>query len=127
MAASEPAPRLHWSIYAMNRHNDRSANYAETEGGPVPHEQERGYGGTSTRPRSSGTRPPTPAAPPPNENHPFLFDAGSLLRPASKGWYWLLLGTGIGVILGAVLGLSLWQKSYSASAQMMKYDPPVAS
>jgi len=62
-----------------------------------------------------------------DEKPRFSFDPGSLLRPASKRWYWLLLGGLLGAMLGGMLGLSLWQVSYSASAQMMKYDPPVAS
>jgi protein involved in polysaccharide export with SLBB domain/capsular polysaccharide biosynthesis protein len=111
----------------MNRHNDRSAGYSDVEGSPgSAHDYERGGGGTSRR-KSSATRAPAMGAPAAEDKPKFSFDAGSLLRPASKRWYWLLLGAAAGAILGGVLGLWLWKVSYSASAQMLKFDPPMAS
>ncbi len=111
----------------MNRHNDRSAGYADTDGGAsAAHDYDRGHASTSSRRKTPASRTPN-GGPPPNEKPSFSFDAGSLLRPASKHWYWLLLGGAVGALLGAVLGLSMWKKGYSASAQILKYDPPVAS
>lgn len=113
----------------MNRHNDRSAGFSETDGGPsAAHDSDRGHASSGPRRRASATRGPSTAAPAPSNDKPgFSIDAGSLLRPASKHWYWLLLGGAAGAILGAMLGLSMWKKGYSASAQIVKYDPPVAS
>src|SRR4051812_34727841 len=112
----------------MNRYNDRSANYAETDGAPGPtHDYDRGPGGNNPRRRNPATRAPSAAAPAPSEKPTFLIDAGSLLRPASRRWYWLLLGCFGGALLGVVLGLWMWKTNYSASAQLMAYEPPVAT
>jgi protein involved in polysaccharide export with SLBB domain/capsular polysaccharide biosynthesis protein len=112
----------------MNRHNDRSAGYSDVESGSgSAHEFERGHGGPTARRKSSATRMPSMAAPAADEKPKFSFDPGSLLRPASKRWYWLVLAGAVGAVLGAMLGTSMWKTGYSASAQLMRYDPPVAS
>ncbi len=112
----------------MNRHNDRSGGYADTDSGPnATHDSDRAHAGSSTRRRNTTTRSTASAAPAASDKPGFSIDAGSLLRPASKHWYWLLLGGLLGAVIGAAIGLSLWKKSYSASAQIVKYDPPVAS
>src|SRR5687768_16403288 len=112
----------------MNRHNDRSAGYSDPEGSPgSAHEYERGHGGSAPRRKSSATRMPSMAAPSADDKPKITFDAGSLLRPASKRWYWLLLGAAMGALIGGALGYSMWKTHYSASAQMIKYDPPMAN
>lgn len=112
----------------MNRHNDRSAGYSDPDsGGNATHDYDRAASGAGARRRNAATRAPAAGAPAPGEKPIFSFDAGSLLRPASKRWYWLLLGGAAGAVLGAILGLSMWKTGYSASAQIVKYDPPVAS
>jgi protein involved in polysaccharide export with SLBB domain/capsular polysaccharide biosynthesis protein len=55
------------------------------------------------------------------------FDAGSLLQPASKRWYWLLFGGMLGALAGGMLGLSLWTTGYEASTQIVRHEAPVAS
>ena len=111
----------------MNRHNDRSAGYADVEGNPgSAHDYDRSGAGASRR-KTSATRMPSTAAPAADDKPKLNFDAMSLLRPASRRWYWLVLAGGIGTVVGILLGLSLWRTSYSASSQLVKYDPPVAS
>lgn len=112
----------------MNRHNDRTAGYSDAEGSSgSAHEYERGPGGSASRRKNSATRAPAATAPAAGDKPTFSFDPGSLLRPASKRWYWLVLGGLAGGVIGAMLGLSLWKTSYSASSQIVRYDPPVAS
>ncbi len=110
----------------MNRSNDRPAGYPDMDGGPAQ-DSERGPAGASSRRRNSTTRGPAGAPPGGGERPRLSFDPGSLLRPASKHWYWLLLGGLAGAIAGGALGLSLWRTGYSVSAQMVAYEPPVAS
>jgi protein involved in polysaccharide export with SLBB domain/capsular polysaccharide biosynthesis protein len=66
---------------------------------------------------------------PPNqpEKPSFNLDAGSLLRPAAKRWYWVLIGGLLGAAGGVALGMWWWKVEYSASAQLITYEPPVAS
>ena len=111
----------------MNGHNGPSTRYADTEGfSNTAREYDRGRGGSPSRRRastsgSSGTGGYTKAKP------AFSVDAGSLLRPASRRWPWLFLGTLLGAAAGVALGLLLWKTGYSATAQIVRYDPPVAS
>ena len=110
----------------MNGHNGHSAPYADSEGfSNTAREYDRGRGGTTSRRRvampvtaGTGGRAAKPA---------FSVDAGSLLRPASRRWPWLFIGALLGAAAGAALGLQLWKTGYSATAQIVRYDPPVAS
>lgn len=70
---------------------------------------------------------PSPAASAADDKPKFMFDVGSLLRPASKRWYWLVLGAIAGAVIGGLLGFSMWTTGYSASAQLIRYDPPMAN
>jgi protein involved in polysaccharide export with SLBB domain/capsular polysaccharide biosynthesis protein len=113
----------------MNRYNDRSANHADTDGASAAsHDNDRANSGSASRRRNSAQRTPGSNASAANENPAFAFDAGSLLRPSLRKWYWLFLGGVAGTIVGTVIGLGLFgKKTYSASAQLMAYDPPVAT
>lgn len=64
------------------------------------------------------TTPP----PPPK----FAVDAPSLLRPTLRRWPWLFVGTAAGMALGFGLGSAMWKMTFSATAQLVKYDAPVA-
>jgi protein involved in polysaccharide export with SLBB domain/capsular polysaccharide biosynthesis protein len=114
----------------MNVHNGPSANYADTDATGPASEYDRGRSGTTSRRRTAAnTGQPQSAGSPRRRDKPsiFSFDAGSLLRPASRRWYWVIIGGILGAAGGAALGHRLWHISYSASAQMVKYEPPVAS
>lgn len=80
------------------------------------------------RARPSGERRYTPP-PPPDEPRRgrFSVDAVSLIQPALKRWPWLLIGTLGGAALGFAIGSYLWHTTYSAVAQLVRYDPPVAN
>src|SRR6187431_2855871 len=99
-----PSPR-----HAMNGQNGHPASYADSDvitslGHDYPIR-----GGTSTRRRPATGRTPNAAAPTPPEKRGFTLDAGSLLRPASKRWYWVLLGGLLGAAAGVALGMWLWK------------------
>jgi protein involved in polysaccharide export with SLBB domain/capsular polysaccharide biosynthesis protein len=111
----------------MNGHNGHSAHYADTEGfSNTARDYDRSRGSSASRRRASipgtsatgGNAAAKPA---------FSVDAGSLLRPASRRWPWLFIGALLGAAAGAALGLQLWKTGYSATAQIVRYDPPVAS
>ncbi len=109
----------------MNGHNGHPGSYADTDGvSGAARDYDRGRG-TSSRRRASATGIPVASAPVREEKPAFSIDAGSLLRPASKRWYWLLLGALAGAIAGGMLGMSLWTTGYSASAQLVRHEAPV--
>ncbi len=72
--------------------------------------------------RSSGARE-RGGAPKPG----FSLDLGSLIVPAAKRWPWLILGAIVGTALGAYLGLGAFKQSYSATAKLERYVPPLAT
>ncbi len=110
----------------MNGHNGYPAQYSDSEGFTnTAREYDRRGGSSRRRTTAQGTPLPTSAAPLPKSA--FTVDAGSLLRPASRRWYWLLLGAMLGVAVGVAAGLKLWTTGYTASSQIVRYDPPVAS
>lgn len=57
----------------------------------------------------------------------FSVDVGSLLGPAIKRWPLLLIGTVLGAAFGAWLGLSMFKESFTATAKLERYVPPLAS
>ncbi len=112
----------------MNGHNGHPASYADTDGGSGPaHEYDRVRSGAATRRRATAGRNPSPTPVTPPEKPGFNLDAGSLLRPASRRWYWVLIGGLVGAAAGVALGLWLWKVEYVANAQLITYEPPVAS
>jgi protein involved in polysaccharide export with SLBB domain/capsular polysaccharide biosynthesis protein len=86
------------------------------------------------RVQHNGTRyrhaPPRPAGgrviPPPHQPH-LSVDVGALLRPASRRWPWLIVGAILGLLGGWQLGLRLWHDTYTATAKLERYDPPLAT
>jgi protein involved in polysaccharide export with SLBB domain/capsular polysaccharide biosynthesis protein len=50
-------------------------------------------------------------------------DAASLLRPASKRWYWIVLAGIAGVAFGGAAGFYLWRPHYTATAQLLAVAP----
>src|SRR4051794_1148176 len=104
----------------MNGHPGHTANGFESDHVTgQAHEYDRGRAGSTTRRRTSPTRPAGNTQPGANEGPAFTLDAGSLLRPASKRWYWLLLGAAAGAVLGGMIGFILWQPYYTANAQII--------
>lgn len=121
--ASGPPTTLHFD---MNGHNGYPAQYADSEGfSNTAREYDRRSSASRRRTTAQGNPLPASAAAMPKAA--FSVDAGSLLRPASKRWYWLLLGAMLGVAGGCAVGLQLWTTGYTASSQIVRYDPPVAS
>lgn len=57
----------------------------------------------------------------------FSLDIGSLIVPAAKRWPWLIVGAVLGTALGAYLGLTSFQQSYSATAKLERFVPPMAT
>lgn len=43
---------------------------------------------------------------------------------ASRHWVWILLAVGVSVIAGLALGRKIWATSYTATAQIVRYDTP---
>jgi len=43
---------------------------------------------------------------------------------ARRHWLWLVLAASLGTAIGAGLGRALWAPSYTATAQIMRYDTP---
>ena len=111
----------------MNGPNGHSTHHADTEGfSNTARDYDRGRGGAMSRRRAAtpggpGTGASAAAKP------AFSVDAGSLLRPASRRWPWLFIGALLGAAAGVAPGLWLWKTGYSATAQIVRYDPPVAS
>lgn len=110
----------------MNGHHGPSGNYADSDGVTgSAREYDRGRGPTSRR-RATATGAPAPSTPLHPEKPGFSFDLGSLIRPAAKRWYWLILGGILGAIGGVVLGLSLWTTNYIVTAQLVRHEAPIA-
>jgi protein involved in polysaccharide export with SLBB domain/capsular polysaccharide biosynthesis protein len=84
------------------------------------------------RARPTGARrhgpdgPPPPPSPPPHKAR-FAVDPMSIVRPALRRWPWLVIGGGIGFGLMLVVGLFMWHLTFTSGAQLVRYDPPVAS
>ncbi len=57
----------------------------------------------------------------------FSIDATSVLEPVLRRWRSLLFGGGVAMAAGLALGLGVWHRSYTCTAQLVRYDPPVAS
>ncbi|MEO5959878.1 MAG: polysaccharide biosynthesis/export family protein [Opitutaceae bacterium] len=108
--------------------NGPDVNLAEPEtgrGGAAPTDRPLHNNGakrpfSSTRP--FGARPPGPAHTP-----KLSVDVRSLLVPASRRWPWMILGAMLGVGGGWMLGHSLWRDTYTATAKLERYDPPLAT
>lgn len=43
---------------------------------------------------------------------------------AARHWVWILLAIGLGVAAGTAIGRRLWSPSYTATAQLVRYDTP---
>jgi protein involved in polysaccharide export with SLBB domain/capsular polysaccharide biosynthesis protein len=111
----------------MNQ-NGHPVNAGDSDARGNGHEYARGRHDSTTSRRQMGGAPPPADIPPVAPGRPgFSVDAWSLLQPAARRWYWLLLGCAAGTLAGAALGISLWTTSYTATAQLVRYDPPVAS
>ncbi|MES2693860.1 MAG: hypothetical protein V4773_10340, partial [Verrucomicrobiota bacterium] len=107
----------------MNGHNGPTGNFSDSDG--VVREQDRARMPSSRR-RGSGTGTPPSVTPlRPTKAPLFTLDAGSILRPASRRWYWLVLGGLIGAGLGALYGVKSWATGYSASAQLVRQDAQI--
>ncbi|HVS50753.1 MAG TPA: polysaccharide biosynthesis/export family protein [Opitutaceae bacterium] len=57
----------------------------------------------------------------------FSVDIGSLLLPAARRWPWILIGIAVGATLGAMLGTSMFKESFTATAKLERYVPPLAT
>lgn len=109
----------------MNGHNGPTGSYSDADGA-ANRDYERGRSGPTSRRRSAATGTPHSVTPIRPAKAPlFAMDAGSILRPASRRWYWLVLGTAAGVVGGWMLGKKLWTTTYSASAQLVRYEAQV--
>lgn len=108
--------------------NGHPAHYVDTEGATrrLPDYDRSGASGASRR-RTTTAGPTATVTPPPPDKQGFSFDAGSLLRPSLKRWYWLFFGGVLGVLAGGMLGMYLWTTGYKASASIVRYEAPVAS
>jgi len=110
----------------MNGHNGYPAQHADSEDfSNTARDYDRRS--SSSRRRTTAQGAPLPASSAAMPKPAFSVDAGSLLRPASKRWYWLLFGATLGVAGGLAAGLNLWTTGYTANSQIVRYDPPVAS
>lgn len=115
----------------MNRHNPGNFPEADPSSGRAQ-DSDRGRQNTSARAgrQPAGGARAAAADGPVDERAArptFALDPWSILRPASKRWYWLLFACVLGGIGGAVLGLSMWKTYYSATGQIVEYKPPVAT
>lgn len=111
----------------MNGHNGHTGNGGGTDGGAAAgHEFERSRPGASSGRNAPGRGAPShPASD--EDTAAFSVDAMSLLRPASRRWYWVLLGGLLGAGLGVAAGLWLWKPYYTATAQIVRLEPPLAT
>lgn len=111
----------------MNGHNGPSGNYPDADGlAGANRDYDRGRGGPTSRRRSAATGTPHSVTPlRPTKAPLFALDAASILRPASRRWYWLVLGVAAGIVGGWMLGKKLWSATYSASAQLVRYEAQV--
>ncbi|HVU34841.1 MAG TPA: polysaccharide biosynthesis/export family protein [Opitutaceae bacterium] len=102
-------------------------NLADTDslGARIP-ASERSRPSGPPRPAANG-RPPRPAGTPPPEKPHLTVDPVSLVQPAMRRWPWLLLGAVAGGVIGLAIASHLWHITYTATAQMVRYDPPVAT
>jgi protein involved in polysaccharide export with SLBB domain/capsular polysaccharide biosynthesis protein len=58
---------------------------------------------------------------------PATFDVWALLEPCLRRWPFVVI-TGAGATaLGLLLGLTLWHTSFTSTAKLVRYDPPVAT
>jgi len=109
----------------MNVGHDVNITDTDSLGARMPQSERTRPGGEKRR-----GAPPRPADPAPTRGAPkkakFSVDAISLLQPALHRWPWLLLGLVGGAALGIGLGSALWHMSFAATAQMVRYDPPLA-
>src|SRR4030095_12501982 len=97
----------------MNGHNGQPANYADTEGAPsAVRYDDRLRGGASSRRRPVSGRTPAGTGSSSTDHPRFNLDPRSLLRPARRRWYWLLLGALFGGAAGIAAGLWLWKVEY---------------
>jgi protein involved in polysaccharide export with SLBB domain/capsular polysaccharide biosynthesis protein len=55
------------------------------------------------------------------------FDGWALLDSLLPRWYWLLIAGVAAAIVGAWVATSFWTRTYTASAQIVRYDAPVAT
>ncbi len=83
-------------------------------------------GSERTRPAGERRRAGTPG--PETAGKPrFSIDPTSLIRPALRRWPALLIGGGGAFGLGLFLASWMWQQTYTSTAQLVRYDPPVAA
>ncbi len=47
-----------------------------------------------------------------------------LATAASRHWGWILLAMAVGVLAGAAIGRKIWATTYTATAQIVRYDTP---
>jgi protein involved in polysaccharide export with SLBB domain/capsular polysaccharide biosynthesis protein len=91
---------------------------------------DRMSGAERARPNGPRHREPNYSAPPTHDETPrprFSVDAISLIRPALKRWPWLVIGAFLGGAVGAGVAAYMWRISFSATSQLVRYDPPVAN
>lgn len=55
------------------------------------------------------------------------FDGWALVDSILPRWYWLVIAAVVTAALGAWAAMNFWYTSYSVSAQLIRYEPPVGS
>lgn len=84
--------------------------------------------GRTSSPKRRYPQPRAVAARGQGESKPsFSVDPGSILVPALKRWPWLVIGLLAGCGIGAFLGLKLFKESFTATAKLERYVPPLAT
>jgi protein involved in polysaccharide export with SLBB domain/capsular polysaccharide biosynthesis protein len=112
----------------MNGHTGHSAGGVETEHATgQAYEYDRGRASGGPRRRATSPRSGNGSAPPPPDTPGFSMDAISLLRPASKRWYWVILAGIAGAVAGGAIGLYLWRPFYTATAQILSIQQSVGT
>ncbi len=51
------------------------------------------------------------------------FDVWTLIETVLRKWYWLFLGACVGAAAGGWLGMHLWTQHFTATVQLMRFDP----
>jgi protein involved in polysaccharide export with SLBB domain/capsular polysaccharide biosynthesis protein len=98
--------------------NERSSHsYSEENGADgVPHYSSR----RRSRRRNGHWQPPRTHAN--GDVRPMLLDTWALAETVLKRWYWMLLAAILCAGLGGFAGWNLWQPSYVATAQVIRFE-----